>query len=99
MAGGRSGILQVANVGGWVQNVSTQSWKEFMNVTLLAVAFLLSVVLNNAALRHIEISFLEVQIQSASAARFIVRAAEMAWVYVCSPVCSSSCSSDVNSMP
>ena len=51
---------QIVTVNGWMDVIHVQSWQHLSKIVLLAVTFLLSVVLNNMALRYIPVSFVEV---------------------------------------
>ena len=53
---------QVACCAGLVRGVPVQSYQHLVRFAVLAGAFLLSVVLNNVALRFIPVSFVEVRI-------------------------------------
>ena len=52
--------LQIVTLGGWMPVLHAQSWQHLSKIVVLAITFLLSVVLNNMALRYIPVSFVEV---------------------------------------
>jgi len=54
-------MLQAGNYGGFIRPAPVQSRRHLIKITVLAAAFLLSVVLNNVALRFIPVSFVEVK--------------------------------------
>ena len=54
---------------GLVQHVPLQSFQHLTKIAVLAGAFLLSVVLNNVALKFIPVSFVEVSSSSCKACR------------------------------
>ena len=53
-------LLQVTDAMGFVRHQALQSWLQLLKVSVLASAFLLSVVLGNVALRYIPVSFSQV---------------------------------------
>ena len=54
-------MLQAGHYGGLIRPAPVQSRRHLIKITVLAAAFLLSVVLNNVALRFIPVSFVEVK--------------------------------------
>ena len=54
-------MLQAGNYGGLIRPAPVQSRRHLIKITVLAAAFLFSVVLNNVALRFIPVSFVEVR--------------------------------------
>ena len=55
-------LLQAGHITGLMRPLPVQSHRHLLKVGVLAGAFLLSVVLNNVALRFIPVSFVEVWI-------------------------------------